>query len=374
MTQVIFRDRDFGDQSAQPELDFKVQHYSWNVIGGPKLAKIEAYGPDVDLWRLIEMIRKPVYLYSRYGDAVWWGYIAEIRLVVSSAAAIRNPNVNHRVKVGISVDSFYNSIQVMFTALIPPDEGIGERTDTNWANDDGSQDEYGIKELILTKDNATPTHAEAARDMKLEQVKYPIPVMSKTSKKESMATLICRGWWDTLGWRYYEKLGTNYSIDTATQIKTIIDAKGQFFSGVDLEVSSGIPISDFRDGDATALFEVNQMLEMGTDNYLRMLATVTSSRRVEITEELARDESPYLINADGSWEDRYGTAIRNETCPVGIWTRIKEVVPASVNSNYLSDPSFAFIEENEYNVDKDELTPLARGTLDPWKFSLVRDG
>lgn len=374
MTQIIFRDRNFGDQAAQPDLDFKIQRYSWNVIGGPKQAKIEAIGPDVDLWQLIEMIRKPVWIYSDHEEAVWWGYLAEVRIVVKSAAAIRDPGISQRIKLGISVDTFYNSIQVAFTELIPPDEGIGERTDTAWANDDDSQAEYGIKELLWTKDNATPTHAETARDMKLEQVKNPIPVISQTRSKKSKATLICRGWWDTLGWRYYEKLGTNFSIDTATQIKTIIDAKGQFFSGVDLEVASGISISDFRDGDATALFEVNQMLEMGTDNNLRMLASVTESRRVIVSEELARDFAPYLINSDGTWEDKYSNAIRKETCPVGVWARLKDVVPASVDSNYLSDPSVAYIEENEYIVEKDELKYRARGAPDPWEFSNVRDG
>ncbi len=374
MTQVIFKERDFVTQRLQPDLDFKVLHYSWNVMGGPKQAKIEAYGPDIDLWRLIEMVRNPVWLYSRRGDAVWWGYIADIRLDVSSVEAIRNPMINQRLRVGVSIDTMYNSIQVAFTELIPPEEGIGERSDTNWANDADSQAEYGIKELLWTKDNATPTHAEAARDMKLEQVKFPIPVISQTSAKISKATLICRGLWDTLGWRYYEKLGTNYSIDTATQVETILAAKGQFFSGVDLEIASGISISDFRDGDASALFEVTQMLEMGTDNLRRMLATVTSTRRVIITEEEARSSQMYLINADGSWEDKSGTAIRKELCPVGIWARMKDVVPASVDSNFIADPSFGFIEENEYIVGEDKLHHRSRSSIDPWEFTMVKDG
>jgi hypothetical protein len=374
MSQVIFAERDFTSQFGQPDLDYAVERYSWNVIGGPKQAKIIAFGSDVDLWRLIEMVRSPVYIYTRYGDAAWWGYVADVRLTVKSAEAIRNPSVNQRVQVGVSVDTFYNSIQVAFTELIPPEEGIGERTDTAWADDDDSQAEYGIRELLWTKDNATPTHAETARDMKLEQVKYPIPVISQTRSKISKATLICRGLWDTLGWRYYEKLGTNYLIETSTQIETILSAKGQFFSGVDLEVASGIDISDFRDGDATALFEVTQMLEMGTDNDLRMLASVTQSRRVLVTEEPEKTAQPHLIKADGDWEDGYGTAIRKELCPVGVWARMKNVIPPSVDSSSLADPSSMFIEENEYIVAKDALNHFARGAPDPWEFPTVKDG
>ena len=117
MTQVVFRDRDFGDQSAQPDLDFNVKRYSWNVIGGPKQARIEAIGPDVDLWRLIEMIRKPVWLYSKYSEAVWWGYVAEVRLVVRSEASIRDPSISQRLKIGISVEKFYNSIPIKWPSF-----------------------------------------------------------------------------------------------------------------------------------------------------------------------------------------------------------------------------------------------------------------
>lgn len=373
MTQVIFKERDFSTQYGQPDLDLKVLRYSWNVIGGPKQAKIEAIGPDVDLWRLIEMVRNPIWIHSVYGDAVWWGYVAEIRLTVLSEASIRNPSINQRIKVGVSTDTFYNNIAVAYTELNAGDDSIGERQTTAWIGDVGSRDEYGIKELLWTKDNATATHAVTARDMKLAQVKYPIPVISNTIARVSKATLICRGLWDTLGWQYYSNAGTD-EIETSTQVETIITDKGQFFAGVDLEIASGINTNEYRDGDASALFEVTQLLEMGTDNSLRMLVTVTSTRRVVITEEEAYSISPHLINADGGWEDKHGTSIRKELCPVGVWARMKDVIPVSVDSNYIADPSYAFIEENEYIIDKDQLNHTARGAPDPWEFPMVKDG
>ena len=373
MSRVIFEEREFNTQYGQPDLDFKPKRYSFNVIGGPKQATIEAFGPDVDLWRLIEMVRAPVTIYSEYVDPVWWGYVAEVRLTVLSEASIRNPNINQRVKIGISADTFYNRIAIAYTELDAGDASIGERNTTSWADDDASQDEYGIRELLWTKDNATATHAAAARDMKLAQSKYPVPVISQTNDRTSKATLICRGWWDTLGWQYYANAGTT-EVATSTQVSTILTAEGQFFDGVDLEIASGINTNIFRDGDATALYEVQQLLEMGTSSYLRMLASVTPTRRVVVKEEPAYSIQPYLINANGEWLDNYGVSLRKELCPVGIWIRMKDTIPASVTSNFLADPSYAFVEENEYIVDTDELNHIARGAPDPWEFPTTKDG
>jgi len=373
MSRVVFEERAFIDQYGQPDLDFKPRRYSFNVIGGPKQATIDAYGPDVDLWRLIEMVRAPVKIYSKYGDAVWWGYVAEVRLTVLSEAAIRNPNINQRIKIGISADTFYNRIAVAYTELDPGHRSIGGRNTTAWADDDASQDEYGIRELLWTKDNATSTHAIAARNMKLVQSKYPVPVISQTKSKTSKATLICRGWWDTLGWQYYANASTD-SIATSTQVETILTDEGQFFDGVTLEVASGISTSEYRDGDATALFEVQQLLEMGTDSNLRMIAGVTHTRQVWVAEETAYSIQPYLIDANGEWLDKYGVSIRKELCPTGIWVRMKDTIPSSVTSNFLADPSYAFVEENEYIVDTDELNHIARGAPDPWEFPTTKDG
>jgi len=87
-------------------------------------------------------------------------------------------------------------------------------------------------------------------------------------------------------------------------------------------------------------------LEMGTDSNLRMLATVRESRWVTIVEEPSPTSQPYLIKADGDWHDPYGQSIRKELCPVGVYARMKNVIPPSVDSSAISDPAIMFIEEN----------------------------
>jgi hypothetical protein len=374
MTSVSIWDRDFVTHFTEPNLDYKVEYYSFAAIGGPKKAVITATGEDADLWSLLSTMRSMVKIHSRFGDTVWWGYQSKLDMIVKSARAIQDPTVNTRVRVGVSLDSFYNRVAVAYTELNAGDDSIGERKTTSWADNDKSQDEYGVKELLWTKDNATATFAAQARDRKLDQVKYPIPeIQVYKGRRPSSAKITCEGFWNTLAWNYYANAGTT-EVDTATQVNTIITGEGEFISGIDKKVTSGVVSVEYRDGDATALFEIVQLLEMGTDNDLRMLAKVTEARRVEIYEEPALSAGHHLIGDDGSWMDSYGSPIRKEICPVGVWARMKDIVPASVTSAPLADGSIGFIEENEYDVEKDELSYITREAHDPWDFYMIKDG
>lgn len=366
---VKMRNRDDNADFSALDLDFDVDRYSWAAIGGPKDAKIEVKGSDKELWRLINRVRYPVRIYSNNGDAVWWGFISDIE------ATILNPDVPKygRVQVGVSVDTCYNKIAIAYTQV---DITTGEETraTTDWAEDTISQDAYGIRELLKTHSAATQTHAEAARDKELNDKKYPIPIITAAPEAtESGAVINCRGWWSTLGWRYYANAGTA-SVDTAAQGTAIFGTKGEYFNNIFKDVTSGISIRETRDGDSTALYEALQMLEMGTTNYRRMLVTIDERRNVRIYEEPAIPAIPYKILSDGSLESNYGQILRKELCTVAVWAKMKDAIPASFNSTLLADPSLIFIEENEYDAKNDKLTPIGRGNLDPWEFPIVKDG
>ena len=201
MTSFTFKERDDTTQYGQPALDFEVVKYSWSVFGGPKKATVIARGPDSDLWNLLWMIRNPVRIRSDKGDFVWWGILGELDMIVRTERALQDPTINTKARVGVSMDSFYNRVKVAYTELNAGDDSIGDRVDTAWADSDESQDEYGIKELLWTKDNATATFAAQARDRKLSQVKYPVPTLQTyKGSRESQAKITCVGLWETLGW------------------------------------------------------------------------------------------------------------------------------------------------------------------------------
>ena len=138
--------------------------------------------------------------------------------------------------------------------------------------------------------------------------------------------------------------------------------------------TSGISIRETRDGDSTALYEIMQMMEMGTTNFRRLLARVEKDRHLVIYEEPAQSALYYGIYADGRIKDPYGNWIRKETCPVAFWANFVDIIPATLDTTLLGDPTIKFIEETEYSPEEDKLYYFARGDQDPWEFPVVKDG
>lgn len=368
MIPHIFK-RNFQEGLVLPDVEWTVRRYSKHVYGGPRSATLEAHGDDVELWELLELLRCPIHILNDNGEVVWWGLIASLELVA------RNPNNvrGSRVKIGADIDSMRNRVAIAFT-LVDLVTGDQERATTDYADDLESQAEYGIKELLDSRSAATLEHAEAARDKTLADLKYPITVVEPNDRgSESKAVVECIGWWQTLGWRYYINLDQT-SVDTAQQVKDIIDTEGEFIGTVYLDDTSGISISEERDGDATALYEATELLELGTVNFRRLLAEVDVNRNVRVYEEPTANEGVWKLNADGSMATPYGEEVRKDTCPVGMWVVQGDMIPPSLESIYLSDPNLKFIDQMEYDVEADDLIPTAKDAPDPWDFPIVKPG
>jgi len=353
----IFWERNFSSLLTPLQVEYRVGPYSHSVFGGPKKAEIYATGTELDLWELAEYARRPVQIFSDKGDAVWWGNVAEIQIGVG------------KWSVGVNIDSMANYIAVAYE----DDADGGQPKKTAWAEDTVSTAEYGRRELLLTSSGSNATHALAARDKYLVEKKYPTPVITPREKGPNSATLYCRGWIDTLAWRYYSNAGVNL-VDTATQISAMTTSCGEFIAGTDLETTSGITTAETRDGNANGLFEISELLQMGTSNYRRMLCEVTLGRRLRVYEEPVIPSIINFIMKDGSLRDPFDTEIRKETCPVGIWTRLKDVIPPSLDTTKLADPSIMFIDEAEYIPDEDRLNLTPRGFIDPFQIGRPNDG
>jgi len=367
--KVVIRPRNFTNELAALNLDYTVERYSHRAIGGPNQAIIHASGDEVELWELVERVRCPITIFSDYGDPLWWGMVSDIR---GSIRELKQTG-NSYVQVGVSLNTMWNRIAIAYVN-VDLTTGNQNRATTAYADAADSQLEYGARELLWGNSAATAAHAEAARDMRLEQEKYPKRLITPgLSGSQSGVTLNCTGWWDTLTWQYYSNAGTAI-VDTATQIKTILDAEGQFFNSVNANVASGIAIRETRDGDNTALFYTVEMLHLGTTNNRRMLASVDPHRVVTIYEEPTKPTYPHLFTSDGEIHDGQDTPIRAETCPVAIWARMKDIVPATVDTTKLADPNPFFVEEMEYEVASDRLIPRSRGDLDPWQWARIKDG
>ena len=358
-----------------PGVTLRVERYSNAAIGGPYKAVILAEGSDTSLWSLIAAVGCSVKIYSDDGECRWWGLVKAVN------ATLQGSGGRGMVRAGVSFDTMSNRVAYAYTA-IDLDTGTESRQTTTFADDLVSQSAYGVKEILMTEDGATTTHAELARDAYLEQHKYPIPVLELAMGGSKEARIECVGWWQTLDWKYYQDLDTTSS-DTAFQVETIVEASGQFFDGADVDVwageggvrGSGIILSDYKDGDATGLYEAMKLLETGTTNSRRMLAAVSELRRVRIYEEPEVVTSrTWHMDSEGNLFYPVGSRAPKWICPAGIWVRLKDIIPATVDISLISDPSLAFVEVMEYNALEDRLSYIARGAPDPWQFPVMKDG
>jgi hypothetical protein len=141
---------------------------------------------------------------------------------------------------------------------------------------------------------------------------------------------------------------------TTDQISDIVSTAGEFFLGTTIDNASGVNSGTYRAGDQTALYEVMELLKTGTTNNRRLLAEVTEIRKLRVFEEPAKDSANYTYSKGGEIRDENDGLVLPQDCPVGVWMLLKDFIPSTANISKLANPSPIFIEEAEYNVDREQ--------------------
>ncbi len=513
----VFQNRDFTARITTGRLDWSVNSLEWEAVGGCSQASLTAYGPELDLWEMIEMLRCPVAIYDEKGRAAWWGYVSEAKVRVGT------------IEVGVTIASMTNQVAVAYSYIEPGTQIMGQRRTTAWATDAEAQAEYGKKQWLSSASGMTDAAALARRDAILAKQKWPAGVASpggfgaprghvsgSGAENSQSASLICKGWFDTLDWQYANWPvggGPNYTagaavvqnvgnagastkvmqqflvgtgginvlsvavyarkqgapadnlvvgvyaldgsgnptgsplasaslaggsmtttlgwitlavtekelsaatkyglqvsrsgandavnyyvvrVDTAlgytdgvfkiwngtawvarspnadmnfyininnkieltSQVSDLARNFGEFITATDVDAASTNLLSSYRDGDTTALDEIQELLVMGGPNGRRYLAEVGIDRRLHIWEEPAVRETYYMDRWGNITDDRI--SIIPWSPPVGVWVRLQDVIPASADTSKLADPTLQFIEGATWSSSQG-VTPRFRG-------------
>jgi len=181
--------RDFSGPLSV-SVSWQVEELSWKAIGGPDTARLVAFGPQVALWELVELLRCPISITDERGEKVWHGYVDNVEL-------------GEKMQFSIGLSSMANRVQVSYTYVILPGEMTAQRLYTAWASDADSIATYGTKELRLSLPLASSDQATALRTTTLSKRKYPVPALSFAANDCFYAVVDCKGWWHTLDWLYY---------------------------------------------------------------------------------------------------------------------------------------------------------------------------
>lgn len=175
-------------------------------------------------------------------------------------------------------------------------------------------------------------------------------------------------WRDPAAAMYFALVGGEENVQ---QVVLSLDEYGEFIAGVTALTTSGLNSGLYRSGDRTVLADVQQLLDAGTSDNRRLLATVTKERYVTINAE-PLPTSPSTIDTEGFLRDPWDTPLPKSTCPVGFWLTARDIIPALTQDE--NSPFPVFVERAEYNVDSDELTVEPRNKPSPWEQPAITQG
>lgn len=167
----------------------RVRRVSWAARGGPEEAELEASLPEAERAGWFDALRCPVELYDERGVRTWWGYVHTVRACGGGAW------------LEASLDSLANRIWAVYNPARTGSSSAGARRTTAPVEDFASQALYGIKEKRLALAPASETQAAALCSTGLEQSR--LPELSLIAAQASALRIFCKGWWQTLDWRYF---------------------------------------------------------------------------------------------------------------------------------------------------------------------------
>lgn len=135
--------------------------------------------------------------------------------------------------------------------------------------------------------------------------------------------------------------------ETTRQMSALITSAGALFTGVDLQVASGIYAPAARGGDRSAQAELLDLLEGGSEG--RLLATVTPGRWLRIQPAPAAGENDLRLHSSGAWEDARGNPLTPAQNPAGRWARLVDRLPGCSGAQRTIFPERFWVERAAYD-------------------------
>lgn len=155
------------------------------------------------------------------------------------------------------------------------------------------------------------------------------------------------------------------SRETSEQIADLLDVCGRFISDYELTpTNSGIWTSNYRNGDNTGLYYLRDLLDIGVAGGSRYLAELTAERVLLMTEEPS--EVQYWVDEQDNWWSLLNVPVPKSLCPAGVWVEFKDM-PPSIDGTDIFDPRKYFIEEADYDIDKDIISLTPRGAVNAFE-------
>src|SRR5512133_2832130 len=111
----------FSITNLPATLRYQVDLLEWRALGGPRLARLRADGPEGDLARLVSALGGPLTLHDARG-AAWWGYLSCLTLHT------------RRFALRMDLEELGNRVAILYRDVAREISG-GSRRQTDWVED-----------------------------------------------------------------------------------------------------------------------------------------------------------------------------------------------------------------------------------------------
>jgi len=135
--------------------------------------------------------------------------------------------------------------------------------------------------------------------------------------------------------------------DTADQLQTAINAADQFLPRVKIP-QTGVLTSPYRYDQINCLGEIKRLMDLGTSNHRRILATVSHQRHLEFYEQPDPDLPTCYMNQNSRFQTFQGALLKPHQPPVGQFVRFSGSNRITMPFDKARVPT-CFIEGAEYN-------------------------
>lgn len=227
------------------------------------------------------------------GDTIWEGMVWALRLVDEGWEQSR------------SFDTFANRIRAVYDSRITG-ERLHAPSYSGWSEDTDSQEQFGIKENIITVGEAEATQALGYVDLQLKKLAWPGRSKTKTEASGTSLTIELRGFMETLAWRIYNDLTSGLE-DSSVMVNTIVTAVGQFIASIHVETNTfDFPAYHNRDRYALSILRDLVSLGDGSDPWTIGVYEDRQLRYEPVATEVNlywHEGSPTPVRLDGSLID-----------------------------------------------------------------------
>jgi hypothetical protein len=139
------------------------------------------------------------------------------------------------------------------------------------------------------------------------------------------------------------------TMETSEQIKLMAAAAGpgQFLAGIRVEQASGVYTNPHRDGDVSALEELQAQLDAGTSAGAKLQAAVSVERFLVVSERPESTAARWIVRSDGIIRLPGGQAAQPGPGLAGSWA-VLDTKWAINSANWMAAPGRVFIERVEW--------------------------